>query len=352
LHGWNRERGKPWPRTTTAVTANEQIVTAIDANAPFLAFETAAEHLCSSVPVLAPDARVRESRAALLGARFECASDLAVCDRGRLVGIVTIEALLAGSAEACIRDIMDADPPRVHLAEDQEIAAWKALQHGERAIAVVADGDRFLGIIPPRRLLAVLLSEHHEDIARLTGVLRSARSARTPLEEPIPYRFAHRLPWLLVGLAGALLAADAVAWFERDLRAHLVLAFFLPGIVYIADAVGTQTETLAIRGLSAGVTLRDIVWREIATGSVIGAGLALVAAPLMLWRWGATDITLIMTLALVSTCSVASAVAIILPWTIDKLGSDPAFGSGPLATVIQDLLSIVIYLGIAAAVLR
>jgi magnesium transporter len=217
---------------------------------------------------------------------------------------------------------------------------------------VVADGQRFLGVIPPRRLLSVLLMEHHEDIARLAGVLHSARTARTPLEEPIVYRFVHRLPWLLVGLAGALLSADAVAWFERDLQANLMLAFFLPGIVYIADAVGTQTETLAIRGLSVGVALRGIVWREIVTGVAIGAGLALAAAPFLLWRWGAADVTLIMMLALVSTCSVATGVAIILPWVISRLGSDPAYGSGPLATVIQDLLSIVIYLGIAAAVLR
>jgi magnesium transporter len=39
-----------------------------------------------------------------------------------------------------------------------------------------------------------------------------------------------------------------------------------------------------------------------------------------------------------------------LPWFLDRLGLDPAFGSGPLATVVQDLLSIVIYFVIATAV--
>jgi magnesium transporter len=247
---------------------------------------------------------------------------------------------------------MDPDPPFVQLAEDQEIAAWKAVQHGERSIAVVEDGRRFIGLIPPRRLLSVLLMEHHEDMARLVGVMRSAQRARTSLEEPVARRFAHRLPWLLVGLLGALLAADAVAWFERDLHTNLMLAFFLPGIVYLADAVGTQTETLAIRGLSVGVALPGIVWRELVTGLAIGAGLALVAAPLMLWRWGAPGVALVLALSLISTCAVATVIAIVLPWLISRLGADPAFGSGPLATVIQDLLSIVIYLGIAAAILR
>jgi magnesium transporter len=40
-----------------------------------------------------------------------------------------------------------------------------------------------------------------------------------------------------------------------------------------------------------------------------------------------------------------------LPWALHRLGIDPAFGSGPLATVIQDLLSIMIYLAIASTLL-
>lgn len=318
---------------------------------PPLEFGTAEEHLCRNVPVLSPDATVDVARAALAGVAFESASDLAVCDGGRLVGMVTIEALLAAADGVPIRQIMDPDPPSVHMAEDQEIVAWRAVQHGERSIAVVANGQRFIGLIPPRRLLSVLLMEHHEDMARLVGVLHSTQRARTSLEESIVRRFAHRLPWLLVGLVGALLGADAVAWFERDLRTNLMLAFFLPSIVYLADAVGTQTETLAIRGLSVGVALGGIAWREVVTGVAIGAGLALVATPMILWRWGATDVTLVLALAVVSTCSVATAIAIALPWLISRLGGDPAYGSGPLATVIQDLLSIIIYLGIAAAVL-
>jgi magnesium transporter len=158
-------------------------------------------------------------------------------------------------------------------------------------------------------------------MARLAGVLHSTQRARTALQEPFVWRFAHRLPWLLVGLAGALLSADLVAWFERDLQTNLAVAFFLPGIVYLADAVGTQTETLAIRGLSVGVALRGIVWSEVTTGIAIGAGLALVAAPILFWRWGAADVTLIMTLAVICTCSVATAVAIVLPWLISRQGT-------------------------------
>jgi magnesium transporter len=38
-----------------------------------------------------------------------------------------------------------------------------------------------------------------------------------------------------------------------------------------------------------------------------------------------------------------------LPYALNKAGGDPAFGSGPLATVVQDLLSIVIYFAVGTA---
>ncbi len=65
-------------------------------------------------------------------------------------------------------------------------------------------------------------------------------------------RLWHRLPWLLVGLLGAMAATALVGGFERQLEANVLLAFFIPAVVYMADAVGTQTEAVLIRALSAG----------------------------------------------------------------------------------------------------
>jgi Mg/Co/Ni transporter MgtE len=52
-----------------------------------------------------------------------------------------------------------------------------------------------------------------------------------------------------------------------------------------------------------------------------------------------------------ATCSTATAAAVALPWLISALRFDPAFGSGPLATVLQDLLSIWMYLSITTLLL-
>jgi magnesium transporter len=131
-----------------------------------------------------------------------------------------------------------------------------------------------------------------------------------------------------------------------------MLAFFIPGIVYLADAVGTQTEALVIRGLSVGVGIGHVVRREIYTGLFVGITLALVFLPLSWWRWGEGALATAVALSIFVACATASFVALSLPWLLNRLGIDPAFGSGPLATVIQDLLSVIIYLAIATAMLR
>lgn len=195
------------------------------------------------------------------------------------------------------------------------------------------------------------MAEHHEDLARLGGLRRDALSARRSLQEPVWQRLAHRLPWLVVGLVGMLLAADLVAAFERQLQASLVLAFFLPGLIYLADAVGTQTETLVVRGLSVGIPIGRVMRQEIVTGILIGLGLALASTAIALWRWNGGPFVAILGISLVAACSVATAVAIALPWVLSRLGWDPAFGSGPVATLIQDLMSILIYFMVARALL-
>jgi magnesium transporter len=313
--------------------------------------ESAVGHASSDVPIVSPSSTATEVRELLASRRFESASHLVVCEDRTFVGVLRIEALLPASGAARIGDLMDRKAPFVAPGADQEVAAWEAVRHEESALSVVDDHRRFMGLILPHRLLAVLLSEHEEDLSRLGGFVKRTTAARATSEERVRRRFWHRMPWLLIGLVGALLSADLVGWFEIHLRETVMIAFFIPGIVYLADAVGTQTETVVVRGLSVGVPMRRMAPRELLAGVAIGMALAAVAGPLIWWRWENRDVALSVALALLITCSTATVTAMALPWAFDALGLDPAFGSGPLATVIQDLLSIVAYLAIATAIL-
>lgn len=315
-----------------------------------LSFETAAEHHTRNVPTASPRDRVSTVRASLHGKRYDCVGEIVVCDSdGRLTGLVNIEDLLAAEDNMLLETIMDSSPPVVRPNVDQELAAWQAIRHAETSLAVVDDEGRFQGIITPRRIFEVLLWEHDEDTARLGGFLKSSSEAYTASDESVLRRLRHRLPWLFIGLLGAMLSAELVGMFEAQLRAQVILAFFVPGIVYLADAVGTQTETLVIRGLSVGISIERVFWREVVTGFLTGAALAALTFPVVVWRWGQAHVAGAVSLAVLAACSVASTLAMALPWILRSLRQDPAFAAGPLATVIQDLMSVLIYLLVCLA---
>ena len=158
-----------------------------------------------------------------------------------------------------------------------------ALHHGVSAMPVVDDAGRLVGVVGSTALMDILRREHVEDLHRLAGITRESDQARHALEEPPLRRARHRLPWLLVGLVGSMVATFVVARFESALAAKPALAFFVPGLVYLADAIGTQSEAVAVRGLSLShVGIGRLIGSELRTGLLIGVVLALLAFP-MVW---------------------------------------------------------------------
>lgn len=180
-------------------------------------------------------------------------------------------------------------------------------------------------------------------MARLGGFLASSAEARSTSTETVFHRLWLRMPWLLVGLAGALAAAVVVGAFDRQLKEEVLIAFFVPGVVYIADAVGVQTTALVVRGLSVGVSIRRIALRESITGVLVGLLLGAAMLPLVWLLWGNPEVAWAVSIAMVAASSFATLIAMALPALIHRLGKDPAYGAGPLSTVIQDLLSLTIY---------
>lgn len=305
-----------------------------------------AEHATRAVPTVGPDTTVQSARAASVGST----DDVVVLDGERLVGLIPMQRLLGADPHAAVTAIMDADPPTVAPGADPVNAATIMAARGESSLAVVGADGRFEGLITAPRLIAALLEAHDEDLARLGGYLASTRRARRAAEERVARRLWHRLPWLLVGLAGAMLSALLVGAFEEQIERNVLLAFFVPAVVYMADAVGTQTEVLLIRGMAAGISVRDVLRRELATGAIIGAVIAAAFLPFALVAWGDERVAVAVAIALFASCSIATVVAMTLPALFGHFGKDPAFGSGPLATVAQDLLSIAVYFGVALAI--
>jgi magnesium transporter len=225
-----------------------------------------------------------------------------------------------------------------------------ALDDAVDALPVVDGDGRLLGLMPSQALLQVLRQEHIEDIHLLAGIQRESAQARGAIEEP-PLRGArHRLPWLLVGLVGAMIATAAMAGFESTLEAKVAVAFFVPGLVYIADAIGTQSEAIAVRGLSlTGAGIGHLLARELRSGMLIGATLGLISFPAIVVAFGDARLAAAVAMSVFFAGSVAAAMGLLFPWVLARFRRDPAYGSGPVATVIQDILSLLVYFAVLRA---
>jgi magnesium transporter len=143
-----------------------------------------------------------------------------------------------------------------------------------------------------------------------------------------------------------------MAKFEATLQENVAIAFFIPALVYLTDAIGTQTEAIAIRGLSVRRTpLGRILLLEFMTGGLIGLVLALVAFVGIWLVLGDILLGLGVSISLLVAGTLASTLGLMLPWLLSKMRIDPAFGTGPVATIIQDVLTIVVYFAVMTALL-
>jgi magnesium transporter len=310
--------------------------------------ETVASHLVPIEAFARLDQTAGVALSSLLQARPRAPDLMLVCDdQGRLAGVVPLARLITQDAATPLTALVDPAFPRVRPETDQETAASLALHHCVDALPVVDEDDRPLGVMPAQALLQVLRREHVEDLHRLAGIHRELSQARHAIEDPPLRRARHRLPWLLVGLLGSGLATLAMVAFEATLQAKIAVAFFVPGIVYLADAIGTQSEAIAVRGLSlARSGIRHLLFGEMRTGMLIGLALALLALPLVWLAFGEARLAAAVAVAIFAAGSVASLIGFALPWGLARLNVDPAYGSGPLATILQDILSLVVYLGV------
>ncbi len=308
--------------------------------------DTAASHVLTRVPLARPDDTVSDVLTALPGTHESVDAVYVLDDDRRLVGRARLHELLARPGTARLRDFMHPDPPRAHGSEDTDHLAHRALVHGLAELPVVDVHGRFLGVVPSAALMRILRREHVEDLHRLAGIAREEDQVREAAEAPPTRRVRHRLPWLVVGLLGSVLSAVVMDGAEASLRANVAVAYFVPAIVYLADAVGTQTEAITVRAISlTRLPLRRMLKGELWTGALVGAALGAFLGPIVWLGWGDARLALAVGIAVLVAGTLATTIGLLLPWALHASGRDPAFGSGPLATIVQDVLSLLVYFG-------
>lgn len=171
-------------------------------------------------------------------------------------------------------------------------------------------------------------------------------------KEKLASLIEERLPWLVLGLIGGILVTLLVAKFEAIIVKNIALAFFLPVIVYMSDAIGTQTENIYIRNLAK---FRDNFFKYIIKELLVGLSFGLIFGILLgffanIWLKN-TQVSLTITLAMLINGTVAPVIALLVPEVLFKEHKDPALGAGPFTTILQNLISLSVYLLVATLII-
>jgi magnesium transporter len=307
--------------------------------------ETAGHLALRRVPVVPATESVGSVRGLLRSGDFESV-DLVLLTNpsGSYVASVELRRLVEADDATALESIGRSDWPVVPTEMDQEQAVDIAIRQSVTVLPVIAVDGRPIGLIPAHMLLDVLGREHNEDLYLMAGIVRESAGARHALEDPPLRRVVRRLPWLLAGLVLSSAATAVMVGYETALQTNVMIAFFIPGLVYLTDAIGTQTEAIAVRGLSVrSKPLLALLWSEIVTGGTIGVLLGLAAMLAVWFVFGNIAIAAGVGVSLAAAGILASGIGLLFPWTLSRIGLDPAFGAGPVATIVQDVLTIVIY---------
>lgn len=262
-----------------------------------------------------------------------------------LRGVISIKELYCLEPDKKASQVMSRDLITTKLHTDQERVALLAIQHNIRSIPVIDPNGVFQGVVTSDTILNVLHNESIEDTLKSVGISNINNPAINILKANAVTHFNKRAPWLLGGLAGGLLAAYTVRQFESYLEAQILLAAFIPTIVYMADAVGSQTQTIFIRSLSLQnkLNLGKYITREINIVFLLAIVLGVFSYILGAIILQSLNLGLILGVSIFFTIIMASVIAVLLPLILSKLKIDPAIASGPFATVIRDILSLLIY---------
>jgi magnesium transporter len=316
--------------------------------------ETAGGLMGKEYVALPEDARRRDAVAALRKIEEDDLVRLhtvyVVGDDGRLVGRVPLVKLLLADDTAAIRDLMECDPPAVEVDLDQEAVVQFFMTHDLISLPVVDKTGRLVGRITADDVMDVLEDEATEDISRLAGV------SVEEFGEQSAFRVARsRLPWLLGGLTGELGSILVLRHFGKGIESMVALAFFIPVIMAMGGNTGIQTSSVVVRGLATGemnfYRIGRHLLRELSTSLMTGGFVAgciyLVATVLV----GDQPLALVLAVAMLLVIIIAALVGTGVPLLLHRVGVDPAVATGPFITTANDIFGLLIYLGLATALL-
>jgi len=267
-----------------------------------------------------------------------------------LKGALPLARLIVSDPDRQVGDVMIADPFTLH-ADDKAQQAAQAFERYELVSAPVIDrAGRLVGRVTVDAVVD-FIRRKSESEALAQGGLRESEDIFASVWES----FRNRWRWLAINLVTAFVASRVIGAFEGSIRQLVALAALMPIVAGIGGNSGNQTITMIVRALALGQVpleqARKLFAKEVAVavinGLIWGGILGIVA-----WRlYGSTSLGLVMTAAMTLNLVLAALMGVLIPLGMARLGRDPAIGSSVMITAVTDSGGFFIFLGLATVFL-
>ncbi|WP_421242175.1 magnesium transporter [Aeromonas enteropelogenes] len=270
---------------------------------------------------------------------------------GKLLGSISLKALLIVDPQASVATLMDREAVRINARADQELAA-RLLIDRDLQVLPVEDRGRLVGIFHLDDAADILERESTED-AEMQG---GSSPLDTSYLQATPWQlWRKRVGWLLILFVAEAYTGTVLRAFEEQLEAVIALAFFIPLLIGTGGNSGTQITTTIVRAMAVGeVSLRNlgsVLRKELSTGVLISLAIAL-AAWVRAWSLGVgPEIGLVVTLTIIAIVLWSATVASVIPMVLRRFRIDPAVVSAPFIATLVDGTGLIIYFEIAKLLL-
>jgi magnesium transporter len=262
------------------------------------------------------------------------------------VGSIPLSKVMRSKRGVLLTELKLKELHRIPVEMDQEEVGFRFRQYGLVSAPVVNEAGRLLGVITVDDIVHVIEEEAEEDIMRLGGVTEPDVFA-PPLRTSL-----HRVPWLLLNLGTATLAALVIAQFEAEIEQLVVLAVLMPIVVALGGNAAMQAVTVTVRALAMRQITRAnaarAVTKELLVGGLNGAALLVAAVLLVLGWFGEVGLSIVFGAGIILTVVVAALAGVTVPMLLDRIGVDPAVASSVFVLTVTDVFGFLAFLGLAS----
>jgi magnesium transporter len=272
---------------------------------------------------------------------------LMVVDReGKYQGQLSLEQLLLEDDQALVSDLMDSSAIHANTHTSLTEIATLFQRRDMVSLPIVDNAGLLVGRIVFDDVIPLIRSEAEQPMLHMAGL-----QADEDLMAPIASSARRRLFWLGINLLTAFLAAWVIGLFEATLNQIVALAVLMPIVASMGGIAGSQTLTLAIRGLALGQisasNTRWLAYKEIFISIINGVTWALVVGTVAYFWFGHWGISLVLSAAMVINLLTAALSGLIIPLLLQRIGLDPALSGAVILTTITDVVGFMSFLGLA-----